>query len=297
MSCKRDCCSLIDDLLEQIQAGLGKVDYDKINEYIDEKIEELKDAIAAGDITVDVDLEELINKLKDAFADGTIDLDAYKVTYKNTTVGAVLDELRKNKVAFEGTISKFRQYNKGEKVYNVPVSFSFTKPLKTLILRTYINDQETGTFLLDTDVRRFELPKLSATTQVVVEAVSEDDERLVLTSTARFDLKYYVGCCGSSRITNKEALALTSYYAVEGVNNYSFIFHAIGPQYMWWIFPVDLHTDYDFFNNGLMDSDYVWTVDNLTNEYGYTSQYLFIRSNHPHTASNIYSEVKAHEHK
>ena len=66
---------------------------------------------------------------------------------------------------------------------------------------------------------------------------------------------------------------------------------------MWWIFPVDLHTDYDFFNNGLMDSNYEWTTGNVTNANGYTSAYIVIRSGNPQTAHNIYSEVKAHENK
>ena len=45
-NCNNDnnsCCDMIDDLLEQIAAGLGKVDYDKIDDYIDERIAELKD--------------------------------------------------------------------------------------------------------------------------------------------------------------------------------------------------------------------------------------------------------------
>ena len=42
MGCNNDCCAIVDDLLEQIQNGLGKVDYEKIDEYIDVRIEELR---------------------------------------------------------------------------------------------------------------------------------------------------------------------------------------------------------------------------------------------------------------
>ena len=299
MNCghNNNCCEVIDEFLEQIQSGLGKVDYDAIDSYIDEKFQELKDGISSGDITVDVDLDDLIAKIKEAIADGTFAIDAYDVLYKDTTVGEALDELLNEEVEFTGTISKLRTYTKGEVVYNTPVSFSFNKEVKSLKLYTYVNDMNGATLTLDPADRRVEIPVLNATTQIVIKAVSVDDEELTLETLADFRLKYYVGSCGASRISNKETTSLSSYYAYEETTDYSFIFHPIGSQYLWWIFPVDLHTDYDFFNNGHLDSNYVWTTGNLKNEYGYTAPYLFIRSGNPHTASNIYSEVKAHEHK
>ena len=297
MTCNNDCCAIVDDLLEQIQNGLGKVDYDKIDEYIDERIEELRESIIAGEITADVDLDALVEKIKESIAAGNIPIEAYEVAYKHITVGDALDELNKSIIPFEGSISELREYTIGEVAYNVPVRFSFNKALKSLTVRLYINDMESSTFGIDKDARVFELPKLNATTQVVVEAISTEDEKLVLSTTAYFRLKYYVGCCGSRRISNNEVLSLNSYYAKPEVTEYSHIFHPMGSQYLWWVFPVDLHTDYDFFNNGLMDSNYVWTTGNVTNEYGYTSTYLFIRSGNPHTSSNIYTEVKSHEHK
>ena len=297
MGCNNDCCAIVDDLLEQIQNGLGKVDYEKIDEYIDERIEELRESIIAGEISAEVDLDALVEKIKESIATGNLPIGAYEVSYKNTTVGEALDELGKSIIPFEGEISELREYTKGEVAYNVPVRFSFNKPVKSLTIRLYINDMESSTFGIDKSAKFFELPQLNTTTQVVMEAISEEDEKLVLTTTAYFRLKYYVGCCGAERISNDEVISLNSYFAKPNVTEYSHIFHPIGSQYLWWAFPVDLHTDYDFFNNGFMDSNYVWTTGNITNEYGYTSTYLFIRSGNPHTSSNIYTEVKAHEHK
>lgn len=296
MNCNKDCCSMIDDLLEQIQNGLGRVDYNKIDEYIDEKIQEIQDAIESGDLTPEVNWEDLLVKIKDALAKGNIEISADQVSYNNTNVADALDELKKKSAKLVGTIGKLRQFTKGETVYNVPVKFSFNKELKSLTMHLYVNDMESSTIELDPKARVFEIPKLNATTQILLEAVATDDDRVTLETEANFALKYYVGCCGASRISNKETLALTGYHALPDVNRYTYTFHAIGPQYMWWAFPVDLHKDYDFFNNGMHDSNYVWTTNNLTNEYGYTETYLFIRSGNPHTSSNIYTEVIAHEH-
>lgn len=288
---------MIDDLLEQIQGGLGTVDYDRIDEYIDEKIAELKDAIVAGDITIDVDLDALVAKIKEALEDGELVFDAYDVTYNDTTVGDALDELRETLDPFWGETSGLREFTKGEVVYNVPIYLKFNKKLKSLRVFLYVNDMETANFELPPCACKFEIPKLATDTKIVFKAVAENGEECTMEVYANFHLKYYVGCSGATRITNQEVLALNSYYAYKGQNKYSHIFHPIGAQYLWWIFPVDLHTDYDFFNNGFMDSNYEWTTENVTNEYGYTSTYIFIRSGNPHTSSNIYTEVKAHEHK
>ena len=72
-NCNNDnnsCCDMIDDLLEQIAAGLGKVDYDKIDDYIDERIAELKDEIISGDIKIEIDYDELENRIKAIIAKG-----------------------------------------------------------------------------------------------------------------------------------------------------------------------------------------------------------------------------------
>ena len=280
------CCDMIDDLLEQIAEGLGQVDYDKIDEYIDEKIAELKEEIISGEIEIEIDYDELENRIKAILAGGDVDLDAYHVTYGSTTVGDKLDELSKG--GFEGKLSGFRNYEIGERVYNVRLSWSFNKPLKSLKLNNID---------LDPTTNYYEIPQLVGTTEFVVKAVSKDNDELTLTATAKFLQKYYVGCNGGTTIKNTEVLGLNSYFAEEGVNEYKHIFNPIGKQYMWWVFPVDLHTDYDFFNNGLLDSNYEWKTDDLTNAQGYTSTYLFVRSGNPQTAHNIYSEVKAHEHK
>lgn len=280
------CCDMIDDLLEQIQAGLGQVDYDKIDEYIDEKINELREEIISGDIEIEIDYEELENRVKAIIASGDVNINAYDVFYKGTTVGAKLDELSKGN--FEGKISPLRNYEIGEIAYNVRLSWTFSKPLKSLKL---------DGIELDPTIGYFDIPQLNQTKEFVLTAVSKDDERLVLTAKANFLQKYYVGCTGGTIIKNTEVLGLNSYFAEEGINTYKHIFNPIGKQYMWWIFPVDLHTDYDFFNNGLMDSNYEWKTADVTNAHGYTSPYIFIRSGNPQTAHNIYSEVKAHEHK
>jgi len=295
MNCKKNnCCTIIDDLLEQIQYGLGKVDYDKIDEYIDEKIGELREDISNGDLSIDIDEEDLAQKIR-ALITGEDIIDAYNVTYKDTTVGAKLDELDKVGDELKGTIQPLRDFIKGEILYNYPVYFSFNKELKKLTVIT--DNANVTTFNLDVSATRYEIPVLSQDTTVVVKGTSFDDEEVTLTVKAKFFVKYYVGCCGSERLTNSETTALNSYCAKEGVTEYSHIFHPIGKQYLWWVFPANLHTDYDFFNNGFMDSNYVWYTGNLTNEYGYTSPYIFIRSGSVHTSSNIYTEVKAHEHK
>ena len=113
MTCNNDCCAIVDDLLEQIQNGLGKVDYDKIDEYIDERIEELRESIIAGEITADVDLDALVEKIKESIAAGNIPIEAYEVAYKHTTVGDALDELNKSIIPFEGSISELREYTIG----------------------------------------------------------------------------------------------------------------------------------------------------------------------------------------
>ena len=301
MSCNKNCCSMIDDLLEEIQSGLGKVDYDKIDEYIDERIDELKAELINGDIEVNVDIDKLMDQLKEALKAGDLVVDAYNVTYKTTNVGKKLEQLDELLNMVDGFSGKFentlRTFTVGEVVYNTPLYFSFTKPVKELTASIYVNDMNTSTVRLNPTDKKFEIPVLASDTQIVIKAISYDDEIVELTAYANFCEKYYVGCCGSERISNKETLALNSYFVYPNVTKYSHIFHPIGKQYLWWAFPVDLHTDYDFFNNGLMDSNYVWTTGNLTNEYGYTSTYIFIRSGNPHTSSNIYTEVKAHEHK
>lgn len=305
MSCNCDnsnsCCDMIDELLESIQNGLGKVDYDKIDKYIDDKLNEFKEDLLNGDIEVSFDLDALLAQLKDLLASGDVKMDAYNVTYKDTTVGDELDKINdwinKTDPFCIKSNSTFTGYTIGEKIYNKPVYFSYNKKLKELTASVYVNDMNVTTVKLDVESTKYEIPYLSATTQVVIKAVSVDDEVSQVTITIPFYKKYYVGCNGGTNLTNKEVTALNSYLALPKVSEYSHIFHPIGKQYLWWAFPVELHMDYDFFNNGFLDSNYVWTTGNLTNEYGYTSEYIFIRSGNPHTSSNIYTEVKAHEHK
>lgn len=300
MSCNcnnqtNNCCDIMDEILETIQSGMGQVDYDKIDEYIDAKIAELKAEIIGGDIHIEIDMDELIAKIRAALADNILEVDAYNVSYKGMTVGEKLDELTKEE--FTGRMTNFRTFEKGEVLFNYRVDWAFNKPLEFLSIGLYVNDMLTGTFELDPEAKYFEIPRLAETTKVVVKGISKKGEVLILDSTAEFKLKYYVGCTGGKNIKNTEVLSLCSYFADKKVTEYSHIFNPMTRQYMWWIFPQDLHTDYDFFNNGFMDSNYEWKVANVTNAYGYTEPYIFICSGNPHTAKNIYVEVKAHEHK
>lgn len=263
----------LDDKISEATGGIGG--------NIQEKLDELRE-----------DLEKEIKKLSDKFDD----IDAFSVSYHDTTVGDFLDKL-KGADPLIGTISEFPEYEKGRRLDNLALVWSFSKPLKTLQIvcdPAYDNDDVLD---LDPADKSFVFNGITGNQKFTVVGRTDDGEEVRLEANVIFKLKYYWGSHTEKKPCNEAILNLNNRLVNFKDNHISNIIDCSGGEgeYMFYIFPNDLHLDYSFFTNGMKDSNWDMEIVTVSNAYAYQATYRVYRSGNRQTGSEIFTEVYAHD--
>ena len=96
-----------------------------------------------------------------------------------------------------------------------------------------------------------------------------------------FDIKKYYGVFSESTIPSTDILNLNSTWASKTLSTTQF--NCTGGKYVYYIIPTSMATDLTFWIGGLQNNDWVTTVINLTNTFGYTESYTVYRLNNRQT--------------
>ena len=96
-----------------------------------------------------------------------------------------------------------------------------------------------------------------------------------------FDIKKYYGVFSESTIPSTDILNLNSTWASKTLSTTQF--NCTGGKYVYYIIPTSMATGLTFWIGGLQNNDWVTTVINLTNTFGYTESYTVYRLNNRQT--------------
>lgn len=245
---------------------------------------------------LDIDLAELAKKVLALLekGDNGIEIDPYKIKYKDTTVGDALDELRR--VPLDGVINPDFIFEVGRRVRGLEVGWKFNKPLKELKIVVQQGGFPDIEKELDPETEKFELPEIISDTVTKVIGRDEDGSEVVLKNKINFKWRMYCGTRSGSKLTNKEILALDSYFFDrEEKQHWVNLWNCQYGEYIYYLFPYEAQKFYNFYTNKMKDNNFVWEVIKVTNQYGKQHDYFKFRSNNLLTGIDILTEVIAHE--
>ena len=96
-------------------------------------------------------------------------------------------------------------------------------------------------------------------------------------TSVEFKLRKYYGVSAHETLTNEEILGLSNLWA--GRTQASTVFDCTGGKYPFYILPVSMASDIQFWIGGLCNSDWIEEIREITNVYGYTESYIIFRLN------------------
>lgn len=290
------CCSnihcSIDDQIIQWKEVLGDpAASTPLNNFVDLKIANIE-----GDLEklIDEKFEELAgtidDKVQEALKDVELNIDPYKIVYHDTTVGDALDNL--NKKSFVCTIGKKGPYEKGQNFPTFVLTWYCSETPKTLIVERLGTKER---YELDPATRTFTFENVSGDDTFRVSGVTVQGETFDVTQDIVFKHRWYRGSHGFTDPSNNVIINWASNLVDKDTDFGTSIFNCEPGQYIYFAFPEDLHLTYDFFANGLKDTNWSFTVKDVTNQYGYVHKYVIYRTNNLLHGKNIYVEVKSHD--
>lgn len=245
---------------------------------------------------IDIDLAELAKKVLALLEKGEdgVEIDPYKIKYKNTTVGDVLDDL--TYVPLEGVIVPDLTFEKGRRVRDLEVAWTFNKPLAGL----KITIEQGGFPIIEKDidptVTKFELPEIISDTIIKVTGKDERDNEITLTNKITFKWMMYCGTRSGSKLSNKEILSLNNhFFNEEERQQWRHLWNCQYGEYIYYLFPYEAQKFYTFYTNKMKDNNFKWEVVKVTNQYGKQHDYFKFRSDNLLTGIDILTEVIAHE--
>lgn len=255
---------------------------DLINSLIDEKMAGIKD--------------ELLQQLKDEVEQLALVIDPYKIVYKDTTVGDVLDLLTGTK--FECKLPSYGPYEIGRRFATFTVTWEVNKTpdqIKSITIERIRNSAPIERYVLDPDVKSFDFANVSSdeTYRIICEDIN--GEIATASTEVLFKHRWYYGTNGFKRPSNNIIINWASQLVNKDTVFGKHVFDCQDGVYIYYAFPDDLHLTYDFITNGIRDNDWVMEVRNVTNQYGYVHPYRIYRTNNLLNGYNIYSEVESHD--
>jgi hypothetical protein len=246
----------VDDMFVYWSELLGKPEESKqLVKFVDDKLAALKELLEAEIVNgFDVADDAMLDKLRELLAE--LEIDPYKIPYHDTTVGDALDELTYKEL--EGSILEDADVDKGRRLLNYQVSFTLNKPVKSLkIVRCNNLDEIIETRNLDVDTRVVTYDVINQDTLFKVVATDDRDNTLELIHKVTFRNRWYAGCFGFKVPTNSAITSMQSGFAKKDEINLFHHFDCTTGTYIYFAFPYQLHRSYDFFTNGIKDSDWV----------------------------------------
>lgn len=274
---------------------LGKPeDSSSLKTYVDGKITGLNDDILAyiNEQLSGIE-EDILNQLRAEIAGVDSIIDPYNIKYNESTVGDTLDTLLDE--GFSGAITPDAVFEKGRIVNTYQLSWSFNKPVVKQTITITTMGAPTVTEELDANVRTYDIPTMSNDTSVALVGETAEGSKITLESKIVFKLRMYYGTEPSGILTNENILGLNSLLISKDDYKFGHIFNCQEKDYIYYLFPNDMHMYYTFRTNGMKDNSYLWEVINVTNQYGYMTEYIKFKTPYAFTGTDIQVEVLAHE--
>lgn len=294
MNCNTGSSSMCDCFISWADI-LGKPELaSSLVSFVDAKIED-----ANGSILDDLrgEIDALVDKLKEELDKDIVqklgEVDVYKIGYNDTTVGDALDTLFDEE--FSGTITPEKVYEKGRKVYDEIITWTYNKPVIKQEIRISHANSPQETIELDPILRNYKIALVTDDTTVVVVGTTEEGSEITLDTKILFKLRMFYGAHPTAVMTNEQILGLNSLFIDFSDKAFTHLFNCQEKDYIYYLFPNGLHMYYNFYSNGLKDNTYLWEVIRVVNQYGYASDYIKFRTPIALTGCDIRSEVYAHE--
>ena len=202
-----------------------------------------------------------------------------------------------NHFAGAATISTLKQFVEDiidDHIIVTPVSFDITNfsgggtyekgSSQTIVLNwTYnrnIDSQTVNGATISKELRTTTYTNVSTNTTYTLSATVGVETKTKSVSTT-FNVKKYYGVFSEPTIPSTDILNLNSTWASKTLSTTQF--NCTGGKYVYYIIPTSMATDITFWIGGLQNNDWITTVINLTNTFGYTESYTVYRLNNKQT--------------
>ena len=263
-------------------------------EFVNQKI-----AGAGGDISALIDekikeaTSEMKEELQEIIDEKVVEIDPYKIIYRDTTVGDVLDGL--TKATFTCKVNELGEYEKGQTLTSLQVSWEMSEnPYSQKIVRLR-NGNIIENIPLDVNVRSYTFTNVTTDERYVVGGITPDLKEFDVSVEVKFKSRMYYGTSDSPNPSDAIVTNWSSILVDKDTDLGRRIFDCENGDYIYFAVPDDLHLTYDFFSNGMKDGNWVYEVRNLTNQYGYVKPYRIYHTGNILHGYNIYIEVELHD--
>ena len=263
-------------------------------EFVNQKI-----AGAGGDISALIDekikeaTSEMKEELQEIIDEKVVEIDPYKIIYRDTTVGDVLDGL--TKATFTCKVNELGEYEKGQTLTSLQVSWEMSEnPYSQKIVRLR-NGNIIESIPLDVNVRSYTFTNVTTDERYVVGGITPDLKEFDVFVEVKFKSRMYYGTSDSPNPSDAIVTNWSSILVDKDTDLGRRIFDCENGDYIYFAVPDDLHLTYDFFSNGMKDGNWVYEVRNLTNQYGYVKPYRIYHTGNILHGYNIYIEVESHD--
>lgn len=263
-------------------------------EFVNQKI-----AGAGGDISALIDekikeaTSEMKEELQEIIDEKVVEIDPYKIIYRDTTVGDVLDGL--TKATFTCKVNELGEYEKGQTLTSLQVSWEMSEnPYSQKIVRLR-NGNIIENIPLDVNVRSYTFTNVTTDERYVVGGITPDLKEFDVSVEVKFKSRMYYGTSDSPNPSDAIVTNWSSILVDKDTDLGRRIFDCENGDYIYFAVPDDLHLTYDFFSNGMKDGNWVYEVRNLTNQYGYVKPYRIYHTGNILHGYNIYIEVESHD--
>lgn len=263
-------------------------------EFVNQKI-----AGAGGDISALIDekineaTSEMKEELQEIIDEKVVEIDPYKIIYRDTTVGDVLDDL--TKATFTCKVNELGEYEKGQTLTSLQVSWEMSEnPYSQKIVRLR-NGNIIESIPLDVNVRSYTFTNVTTDERYVVGGITPDLKEFDVSVEVKFKSRMYYGTSDSPSPSDAIVTNWSSILVDKDTDLGRRIFDCENGDYIYFAVPDDLHLTYDFFSNGMKDGNWVYEVRNLTNQYGYVKPYRIYHTGNILHGYNIYIEVESHD--
>ena len=263
-------------------------------EFVNQKI-----AGAGGDISALIDekikeaTSEMKEELQEIIDEKVVEIDPYKIIYRDTTVGDVLDGL--TKATFTCKVNELGEYEKGQTLTSLQVSWEMSEnPYSQKIVRLR-NGNIIENIPLDVNIRSYTFTNVTTDERYVVGGITPDLKEFDVSVEVKFKSRMYYGTSDSPNPSDAIVTNWSSILVDKDTDLGRRIFDCENGDYIYFAVPDDLHLTYDFFSNGMKDGNWVYEVRNLTNQYGYVKPYRIYHTGNILHGYNIYIEVESHD--
>lgn len=235
-----------------------------------------------------------IEHIKDLLSGSQDLIDPFAIKYRHTTVGDALDELMHEE--FDAVVPEDYITDKGRRLLNYTVGWTFNKEPKSLIVEQYeLGDKLIDSTKLEPDAESITFPEINKDTTVKI--IAEDNDGCVITKLHKiiFKDRYYTGVHGSTKITNSKLIHLHSGFMDKDLTYWYKDHDCSHGTYIYFAVPNNIHRKYEFLVNGLKDNDWELEVRDIENAYNHFESYRIYRKANKMHAEDIIVEVHGHD--